>query len=170
VAKGILFELRDTLVALVRELGEEGRSSREIAEEFQRRHASLVSRATPDLVTLALVHQVDGVSKRRAGPSLVPLEMDLFGFKIPQTLAVPNECGRKSGKIRKNRDRLTGDELDACIEDHSRARASDTELLAELLRLKQTIAPYVKPDMTVGEALIIARNAHSEVTKAERSI
>ena len=167
--KSVLFELRDTLAALVRELGDEGRTSREIGEEFIKRNGDLVGRASPELVLNGIVQQVVTVSARRNVPSLVPAQSDLFGLRIPYNLAVPKDAGRKPGKVRKNTESLTSEELDACIRDHSRPRAADIKLLAELKRLRELIRPFIRPGMSVGEALAIAQESGAAAAGAAKT-
>lgn len=160
MAKSVLPELRDTLAPTVRELADAGQSSREMALEFIRRYPALVGQAQNELVLMALVQQVGTVFKRKSGPSLVPLQYEIFGYDLPPTIAVPREAGRKPGKIHKSLLKCTLEELDACIVDASRERRRRSDLVATLRRLRNEIAPHMKPGMLAEDGLMAARADH----------
>ncbi|MEY9590992.1 CBS domain-containing protein [Bradyrhizobium yuanmingense] len=158
-----LTELRDLLSAVVRQLGDEGRSSREMVAEFRKRHHRETAAVTSALVDVALIKLIGEVSERRPTPSLVPGQGDLFaGFSVPAAVAI--SVPGHAEKQRKAFPKLTFNELTHWYKEHSKAREADVRKLAGVRRLRNLIRPFMKTgDMTVEEGLAAAEAAGAKV-------
>jgi hypothetical protein len=164
VKRAELTEIRDLLSATVRQLGDDGLSSREMVAEFRKRHHREIAAVTSALLDVALIKLVGEVSERRPSATLVPGQGDLFaGFGVPaaMAIAVPGHAEKQRKAVPK----LTYDELNGWYKEHSKERESDVRKLLEVRRLLRTIKPFMTTgDMTVEQGLAAAEAA---ATKAE---
>lgn len=158
-----LTEIRDLLSVVIRQLGDDGLSSREIAAEFRKKHHREISKASDALLDLALVKLVGEVSERRPSPTLVPGQGDLFaGYSVPAAvaIAVPGQAEKQ----RKAFPKLTYYELQSWFREHSKEREANLHRLVEVRRLLKRIKPYMtSADMTVQEGLAAAEKAGAKV-------
>jgi hypothetical protein len=151
--------------ATVRDFGADGATSREIVAEFRKRHSSALSAATTELLDIALVKLVSEVSNRRPPATLVPGQGDLFaGFSVPCMVVVPTEKG--SGKREmghKPFSKLTLQEANAWLKEHSKERVADTRRIAAIRKLLERVKPFMKkPEMTLEEGLAAAEAAEAK--------
>ena len=154
-----LTEIRDLLSATIRQLGDDGLSSREMVAEFRKKHLREINTASSALIDIALIKLVGDVSERRPTATLVPGQGDLFaGFGVPAAVAI-SVAGHPE-KQRKAFPKLTYDELMGWFKEHSKERESDVRRLLEVRRLMRMIKPFMKTsDMTVEEGLAAAEAA-----------
>jgi hypothetical protein len=156
VKRAELTEIRDLLSATIRQLGDDGLSSRDMVAEFKKRHHREIAAASSALLDIALIKLVGEVSERRPCATLVPGQGDLFaGFGVPAAVVIT--VAGYSEKQRKAFPKLTYDELTSWYKDHSKERESDLRKLSEVRRLLKMIKPYMKSgQMTVEEGLAAA--------------
>jgi hypothetical protein len=156
VKRAELTEIRDLLSATVRQLGDDGLSSREMVAEFRKRHPREVAAVTSALLDVALIKLVGEVSERRPSVTFAPGQGDLFaGFGVPAAVAIT--VAGHAEKQRKAFPKLTLNELLGWYKDHSKERESDVRKLLEVRRLLKLIRPFMKTgDMTVEEGLAAA--------------
>jgi hypothetical protein len=163
-----LTEIRDLLSATIRQLGDEGLSSREMVAEFRKKHHREINSVSAALIDIALVKLVGEVSERRPSATLVPGQGDLFaGFGVPAAVVI-SVAGHPE-KQRKAFPKLTYGELLGWFKEHSKERESDVRKLLEVRRLLRVIKPFMKTgDMTVEEGLAAAEAdaARREAAKA----
>jgi hypothetical protein len=164
-----LKEIRELLIATVAEFGDDGLTSREIVEKFQKKHSREIASVSSALHSIALIKLLADVSNRRPR-SVVPAgQGDLFaGYSVPTAVAIPAP-GTKE-KQRKQTAKLTYRELLAWFKDHSRDRAANERQLAEVRRLLNRVKPFMtSDDMTIEEGLIAAEAADAaDAAEAEK--
>jgi hypothetical protein len=167
VKRAELTEIRDLLSASVRQLGDDGLSSREMVAEFRKGHHRQIAAVTSALVDIALIKLVGEVSERRPSATLVPGQGDLFaGFGVPSAVVIT--VAGHAEKQRKAFPKLTYDELKSWYKHHSKERESDERKLLEVDRLLRTIKPFMKSgNMTVEEGLAAAEAAAAKTEAAK---
>jgi hypothetical protein len=164
-----LTELRDLLSELVRDSGDEGLSSREIAVAFRTKHSKVVKQSSEELELIALVKMVGEVSKRRSKPTLVPEQGDLFlEYAVPPVVPVPAAGEGEKGMVWKSFLKLTLAEVNLWLAEHSRAKEANLKRNSEIKKLLKAIKPFMRDNTTVEEAWAAKRAA--EKKEAESSL
>lgn len=119
----------------------EGATTEQIVTAFCEKYPEVIRAENDQLVRMSLVKLVNDICRRKSGATPTSAHPDLFGeFHLPGsvTITVTDENGTRREK--KAVARLTKEEAEMCIREHTKARRRRSTDIDELARLLDDLA------------------------------